>query len=203
MRDQIRGRLGAILWSCEIQVYSWHLLIPPDISESSIKNVWTNNFVWRENGAKQAPLVTCWLWLQEHRSLPNTVHHARSSSSTTSPARNRRRCVHHAEGFATLVLSDRIAHQRALGTDSGGSSAFVFWDCSLLLSIMNSLSFSSSFDSRLSSPNSLAQSSPSSYVTVPPSPASAFNRPSPISSRISMNQEEDGGYMHLNLICKS
>ncbi|KAF5361975.1 hypothetical protein D9756_002343 [Leucocoprinus leucothites] len=56
---------------------------------------------------------------------------------------------------------------------------------------MTSLTASSSFDSRLNSPNSLAQSSPSSYVTVPPSPASAFNQPSPASSRVSLDLEDD------------
>ncbi|KAF9454323.1 hypothetical protein P691DRAFT_809879 [Macrolepiota fuliginosa MF-IS2] len=52
---------------------------------------------------------------------------------------------------------------------------------------MATLSISSSFDSRLHSP---AQSSPASYVTVPPSPA-ASNQPSPSSSQDSLELDED------------
>ncbi|KXN87416.1 hypothetical protein AN958_08847 [Leucoagaricus sp. SymC.cos] len=51
---------------------------------------------------------------------------------------------------------------------------------------MASLSVSASFDSRLSSPGS-----PGSYVTVPPSPASAFNQPSPASSNFSLDPDDD------------
>ncbi|KAJ3565796.1 hypothetical protein NP233_g7421 [Leucocoprinus birnbaumii] len=56
---------------------------------------------------------------------------------------------------------------------------------------MTSLTASNSFDSRLNSPSSLAHSSPGSYVTVPPSPASAYNQPSPASSRLALDPDDD------------